>query len=155
MSPYYRYKKEKFLEKYQNAYDNLEDLKEAIIEYKKNNSRIIKRAMFAFFQDFSEYIVDMCESYIIINDGKLKSTITSTQLIEKSYDMGFFDENLKGYLIMAVKLRNRYTHDYYLREESEKLIEEFCFEKLAYLNIFLEESKDKVILRYKEKMIRS
>lgn len=22
---------------------------------------------------------------------------------------------------MAVKLRNRYTHDYYLREESEKL----------------------------------
>lgn len=155
MSPYYRYKKEKFLEKYQSAYDNLEDLKEAIIEYKKNNSRIIKRAMFAFFQDFSEYIVDMCESYIIINDGKLKSTITSTQLIEKSYDMGFFDENLKGYLIMAVKLRNRYTHDYYLREESEKLIEEFCFEKLAYLNIFIEESKDKVILRYKEKRIRN
>ncbi|MDI9218456.1 MULTISPECIES: HepT-like ribonuclease domain-containing protein [Clostridium] len=150
MSPYYRYKKEKFLEKYQSAYDNLEDLKEAINEYKKSNNRIIKRAMFAFFQDFSEYIVDMCESYIIINDGKLKSTTSSIQLIEKSYDMGFFDEKLKSYLVMAVKLRNRYTHDYYLREESEKLIEEFCFKKLAYLNIFLEESKDKVILRYKE-----
>ena len=27
--------KEKFLEKYQSAYDNLEDLKEAIAEYKK------------------------------------------------------------------------------------------------------------------------
>lgn len=35
MNPYYRYKKEKFLEKYQSAYDNLEDLKEAIAEYKK------------------------------------------------------------------------------------------------------------------------
>ena len=150
MSPYYRYKKEKFLEKYQSAYDNLEYLKEAIIEYKKNNNRIIKRAMFAFFQDFSEYIIDMCESYIIINDGKLKSSITSTNLIEKAYDMGFFDENLKKYLVMAVKLRNRYTHDYYLREESEKLIEEFCFKELAYLNIFLEESKDKVILKYKQ-----
>ncbi|WP_294350122.1 hypothetical protein [uncultured Clostridium sp.] len=37
MSPYYRYKKEKFLEKYQSAYDNLEDLKESISEYKKSN----------------------------------------------------------------------------------------------------------------------
>ena len=35
MNTYYRYKKEKFLEKYQSAYDNLEDLKEAIAEYKK------------------------------------------------------------------------------------------------------------------------
>ena len=35
MNQYYRYKKEKFLEKYQSAYDNLEDLKEAIAEYKK------------------------------------------------------------------------------------------------------------------------
>lgn len=151
MSPYYRYKKEKFLEKYQSAYDNLEDLKEAITEYKKSNNRIIRRAMFAFFQDFSEYIVDMCESYILINNGKIKSTTSATSLIEKSCEMGFFDEKLKGYLVMAVKLRNRYTHDYYLREDSEKLIEEFCFNRLAYLNIFLEESKDKVILRYKDK----
>lgn len=61
MSPYYRYKKEKFLEKYQSAYDNLEDIKEAIIKYKKSNSRIIRRAMFAFFQDLFEYIVEICE----------------------------------------------------------------------------------------------
>ena len=114
MSPYYRYKKEKFLEKYQSAYDNLEDLKEAITEYKKSYNRIIRRAMFAYFQDFSEYIVDMCESYIIINNGKIKSNTSAIQIIEKSCDMGFFDENLKGYLVMAIKLRNRYTHDYYL-----------------------------------------
>ena len=149
MNPYYRYKKEKFLEKYQSAYDNLEDLKEAIAEYKKNNSRIMRRAMFAFFQDFTEYIVDMCESYIIVNDGKLKSSISATGLIDKAWEMGFFDDKLKGYLSMAVKLRNRYTHDYYLREDSEKAIEEFCFLKLANLEIFLEESKDKVILKYK------
>ena len=90
MSPYYRYKNEKFLEKYQSAYDNLEDLKEAITEYKKSNSRIIRRAMFAFFQDFSEYIVDMCESYIIINDGKLKSTTSATQLTGMPFILCFF-----------------------------------------------------------------
>ena len=45
MSPYYRYKKEKFLEKYQSATDNLEDLKVAIKEYKETNNRIIRRAI--------------------------------------------------------------------------------------------------------------
>jgi len=39
-----------------------------------------------------------------------------------------------------VKLRNRYTHDYYIRETSEDEIEKFCLEKLAYLELFLEES---------------
>lgn len=151
MSPYYKYKKEKFMEKYQNAYDNLNDLKVAIDEYKKNSNRIIRRGMFAFFQDFSEYIVDMCESYIIINDGKIKSSSTSLNLIEQAYELGFFDEDLKDYLIISVKLRNRYTHDYYKREEIEKQIEEFCFEELSNLEIFLEESKDKVILKYIKK----
>lgn len=136
------------MEKYQNAYDNLNDLKEAINEYSKNPNRIIRRAMFAFFQDFSEYIVDMCESYIIINDGKIKSSSTSLNLIEQAYGLGFFDEDLKEYLIFSVKLRNRYTHDYYKREESEKQIEEFCFKELSNLDIFLEESKDKVLLKY-------
>ena len=40
MSHYYKYKKEKFLEKYKSEYDNLNDLKEAIEEYKESNSRI-------------------------------------------------------------------------------------------------------------------
>jgi uncharacterized protein YutE (UPF0331/DUF86 family) len=151
MSPYYKYKKDKFVEKYKAAYDTLSDLKVAIKDYKKNNNRIIKRAMLAFFQDFSEYIIDMCESYIIINDGKLDSHITSLKLIEQAFEMGFFDENLKNYLSIAVRLRNRYTHDYYQRDTSEKQIEEFCFEKLAYLEIFLEESKENVILKYIEK----
>lgn len=149
MTPYYKYKKEKFLDKYKSAYDNLEDLKQAIEQYRNTNSRIIKRAMFAFFQDFSEYIVDMCESYIIINDGKINSNISSLNLIEKASEMGFFDQGLKNYLYTAVKLRNRYTHDYYKRDVAEKEIEEFCFKELINLYIFLESSKDKVILKYK------
>ena len=68
----------------------------------------------------------MCESYILINDGKIKSTTSATKLVEQAYDMGFFDNELKKYLVLSVKLRNRYTHDYYLREDSEKAIEEFC-----------------------------
>ncbi|WP_271808412.1 HepT-like ribonuclease domain-containing protein [Clostridium beijerinckii] len=151
MSPYFRYKKEKFLEKYKAAYDNLENLKEAINEYKKSNNKIIKRAVIAYFHDFAEYIIDMCESYIIINDGKISSSASALKLIEEASEIGFFDETLKKYLSVVVKLRNRYTHDYYIRETSENEIEKFCLEKLAYFELFLEESKDYVILKYRDK----
>ncbi|MDR3594847.1 HepT-like ribonuclease domain-containing protein [Clostridium sp.] len=151
MKPYYKYKKEKFMEKYKAAYGDLENLKEAIKEYKKTNNKIIKRAMIAYFQDFSEYIIDMCESYIIIMDGKINSSVSGLKLIEEAYDMGFFDETLKKYLAMVVKLRNRYTHDYYVRETSEEEIEKFCLEKLAYFELFLEESKEDVILKHRDK----
>lgn len=151
MSSYYKYKKEKFKEKYKAAYDNLENLKEAIKEYRKTNNKIVKRAMIAYFQDFSEYIIDMCESYIIINNGKVHSSSSALKLIEEAYEMGFFDDTLKKYLSIVVKLRNRYTHDYYVRETSEEEIEKFCLEKLAYFELFLEESKEDVILKYRDK----
>lgn len=151
MSPYYKYKKEKFLEKYKCAMDTLEDLKSCLLEYRQTDSRIVRRAMFAFFQDFSEYIVDMCESYIVINNGNIDSSTSAIKLIQKSHEMGFFDEILKGYLDTCVKLRNRYTHDYYKREISEQQIEEFCYSQILFLDIFLENSKDNVILKYRNK----
>ncbi|GAA0123266.1 MAG: DUF86 domain-containing protein [Clostridium argentinense] len=150
MSPYYKYKKEKFLEKYKCATSTLEDLKSSLSEYRQSNSRIIRRAIFAFFQDFSEYIIDMCEIYIVINNGKIESSTPALKLIEVSYKMGFFDETLKDYLYKCVKLRNRYTHDYYKREIVENQIEEFCYSQIIYLDIFLENSKDDVILRYRK-----
>lgn len=153
MSPYYKYKKEKFLEKYKSANETLDDLKSALLKYRNDNDKITRRAIFAFFQDFSEYIIDMCESYIVINDGKIDSNSSALKLIEKAYKMDFFDETLKEYLINCVKLRNRYTHDYYKRELSEKQIEEFCYSQILYLEILLESSKDNVILTYKNSNI--
>lgn len=143
-------KKEKFLDKYKSANQTMEDLKYALNKYRKDNDRITKRAIFAYFQDFCEFVVDMCESYIMVNNEKVDSTFSAMKLIEKSYEMGFFDETLKDYLSTSVKLRNRYTHDYYKRESSEKQIEEFCYSKILFLDIFLESSKDNVILKYKE-----
>lgn len=149
MSPYYKYKKEKFLEKYKSASETLEDLKKSLYRYREDNDRITRRAIFAFFQDFCESIIDMCESYVVINEGKIDSGTSSLELIEKAQEMDFFDEILKNYLYTCVKLRNRYTHDYYKRELSENVIEEFCYSQIIFLDIFLESSKDNVILTYK------
>lgn len=151
MSPYYKYKKEKFLDKYKSASETLDNLKSALYKYREDNDKITRRAIIAFFQDFTEYIIDMCESYIVINDGKIDSNTSSLQLIDKAYEMAFFDEVLKDYLINFVKLRNRYTHDYYKRDLSENQIEEVCYSQIIYLDIFLENSKDGVILTYKSR----
>ncbi|WP_242961002.1 hypothetical protein [Clostridium peptidivorans] len=91
----------------------------------------------------------MCESYLVINNAKIDSSTASLQLIEKAHDMGFFDQTLKEFLYNSVKLRNRFTHDYYKRELSEKQIEEFCYSNIIYLEIFLESSKESVILTFK------
>ncbi|MEA4825015.1 MAG: HepT-like ribonuclease domain-containing protein [Clostridium sp.] len=149
MSPYYKYKKEKFLEKYKAASETLEDLKIALYKYRNDKDKIVRRAIFAYFQDFCEYIIDMCESYLVINKEKVDSNISSVQLIEKAHEKGFFDDTLKDFLSNSVKLRNRYTHDYYKREVSEKQIEEYCYSNIIYLEIFLESSKEDVILTYR------
>lgn len=151
MSPYYKYKKEKFIEKYKCANETLEDLKTALLKYRIDRDKVIRRAIFAYFQDFTEYIVDMCESYIIINDGKIEGNASGPKLIEQAKDMGFFDEYLKDFLINCTRLRNRYTHDYYKREISEQEIEEYCYSKILYLDIFFESSKEQVVLKYKNK----
>lgn len=151
MSPYYKYKKEKFIEKYKCASGTLEDLKTALLKYRIDKDKVTRRAIFAYFQDFTEFIVDMCESYIVINDGKLGANASGPMLIEQAKDMGFFDDYLKDFLINCTRLRNRYTHDYYKREISEKQIEEYCYSKILYLDIFLESSKEHVVLRYKNK----
>lgn len=150
MSPYYKYKKEKFLEKYKSATNTLEDLKLALSEYRISKSKIVRRAVFAYFQDFSEYIIDMCESYIVANEGKIDSGTSALKLIEEAHSMAFFDSELRDFLYNCVKLRNRYTHDYYKREVVEEQIEEYCYSKIMYLDIFLESSKDNVILKYKK-----
>lgn len=149
MSPYYKYKKEKFFEKYKSASETLENLKLALNKYRQDNDKITRRAIFAFFQDFSEYIIDMCESYILLGDSKIDSSTSALELIDKAHEMKFFDKVLRDYLYDCVRLRNRYTHDYYKREQSEKQIEEFCYSQIIYLDIFLENSKDSVILTYK------
>lgn len=91
----------------------------------------------------------MCESYLVVNNEKIDSNISALQLIEKAHEKGFFDETLKDFLYNSAKLRNRYTHDYYKRDISEKQIEEYCYSNIIYLEIFLESSKEDVILNFK------
>lgn len=54
MSPYYKYKKEKFLDKYKCATDTLEDLKLSLGEYRKTNRRVRLFSDYVFGYIFRE-----------------------------------------------------------------------------------------------------
>lgn len=146
---YYKYKKDSLTLKFKSAKDTLKLMQGSIEEYKTNNSIYLQRAMIGYFQDFSEYIVDMCETYLVMTDNYTDGC-SGTELIKRSSLYGFIDEDLSRFLIAVVRLRNRYTHDYYKREKVEEDIFNYCMGKMQLLEIFLEITNDKVKLEILE-----
>lgn len=136
MSPYYKYKKESLNKKFSCAKDILKLMQGAIAEYKLTKSPYIKRAIIGYFQDFSEYIIDMCETYLVMSENYLDG-YSGVELIKKSNLYGFIDDDLARFLIGAIKIRNRYTHDYYKREAIEEDILNYAISKMSLLEIFL------------------
>lgn len=142
---YYKYKKESLNLKFNSAKDTLTLMQGAIKEYKSTKSIYIKRAIIGYFQDFSEYIIDMAETYLVMTDNYVDG-YSGIELIKKSNLYGFIDDDLSRFLITVVKLRNRYTHDYYKRERVEEDILEYAINNMELLEIFLKITKEKVRL---------
>ncbi|MGG5460978.1 hypothetical protein [Clostridium sp. B9] len=142
---YYKYKKESLNLKFNSAKETLILMQGAIKEYKNTESIYIKRAIIGYFQDFSEYIIDMAETYLVMS-GNYIDGYSGVELIKKSSLYGFIDNDLSRFLSTAIKLRNRYTHDYYKRERVEEDILDFAINRMELLEIFLKVTEEKVKL---------
>lgn len=145
MSPYYKYKKERLELKFKIAQDTLALMQGAIMEYTNTKSIYIRRAILGYFQDFTEYIIDMCETYLVMTDNYIDG-VSGIELIKRARIHGFLDDTLCEFLITIVRLRNRYTHDYYKREGVEEDIITCCFSEIMYLQIFLEITENEIHL---------
>lgn len=145
---YYRYKKERLNEKFNSAHEFLLKIRKAVELYCIDSNEIIARGMSGYFSDFTEYIIDICETYLVMND-RYNPRLSGVELIKSAANEGLMDEYLCNFLIKCVMLRNRFTHDYYKRDLAEKEIIRFCHSELIYLDIFLEVSSEVVKLNYK------
>lgn len=148
MTPYYKYKKERLEKKFDVAMETLLLLQGAIKEYSNTNSIYLRRSIIGYFQDLSEYVVDMSEIYLVMTDNYIDG-YSGTELLRKARINGFFDDDLLQFLTKIVRLRNRYTHDYYKREVVEEDIFKCCFSEMMYLEIFLEVTDTEVHLKRK------
>ena len=145
MSPYYKYKKESLKKKFNSAKETLCLMQGAIDEYNNTKSLYLKRAIIGYFQDFSECVIDMAETYLVMTENYVDGC-SGIELINKSNIYGFIDTDLSRFLITVIKLSNRYTHDYYKREKVEEDILTYGVTKMHMMQMFLKVTEEKVTL---------
>lgn len=144
---YYRYKKERLNDKFNSAYEILIKIRKAVKLYSEMPNEIVARGMTGYFSDFTEYIIDICETYLVIND-RYNPRLSGVDLVKSAASFGLMDDFLCDFIIKCIVLRNRFTHDYYEREIAETDIIKFCHSEIIYLDIFLEASNELIKLNY-------
>ncbi|MDU4939158.1 MAG: nucleotidyltransferase domain-containing protein [Clostridium sp.] len=93
----YKYKKERLEKKFSTAKDTLVLLQGAMNEYNKSNSIYLKRSILGYFQDFTEYIIDMSETYLVMSDNYVDGC-SGLDLIKRGRIYNFFDDSLMEFL---------------------------------------------------------
>ncbi|MGL5615071.1 MAG: HepT-like ribonuclease domain-containing protein [Sarcina sp.] len=118
---YYKYKKEKLEEKFLDSKVFLVKIRECIKRNPLGEDDIIDEAMISYFNSFCEFIIDMCETYLVTTDNYIPNK-SGPEIIELASTFGFINSKDSKKLQAIVKIRNRYTHDYYQRKLSKKVI---------------------------------
>lgn len=144
---YYRYKKERLNDKFNSAHDFLIKIRKAIKLYCESPNDIVARGMTGYFSDFTEYIIDICETYLVMND-RYNPRLSGVDLVKSAANLGLMDDFLCDFIVKCIVLRNRFTHDYYKREVAEQDIIKFCHSEMLYLDIFLEVTNEMIKLNY-------
>ncbi|MGL5381648.1 HepT-like ribonuclease domain-containing protein [Clostridium sp.] len=147
---YYKYKKEKLEEKFSESKVFLVKIKECIKRNPNCDDDIIDEAMISYFNSFCEFIIDMCETYLVSSDNYIPNK-SGPEIIALASDFGFISSKDSKKLQGIVKLRNRYTHDYYQRKLSRDRILKMCRFEITMLELFLEISEEKIRLGLVEK----
>lgn len=142
---YYKYKKERLEEKFSEIKVFLVKIRECLKRNPQGTDDIVEEAMISYFNSFCEFIVDMCETYLVATNNYIPNK-SGQDIIELSSTFGFVSEQDSKKLQAIIRLRNRYTHDYYQRSLARKRIIDICKTELASLDMFLNESAEKISL---------
>ncbi|EES48324.1 DUF86 domain-containing protein [Clostridium botulinum] len=142
---YYKYKKEKLEEKFSESKVFLVRIRECLERSPNSEDEIIDEAMISYFNSFCEFIIDMCETYLVSTDNFIPNK-SGPDIIQLSSDFGFISKEDSKRLQGIVKLRNRYIHDYYQRKLSRDRILNVCRKEIKTLDMFLEISNEKITL---------
>lgn len=145
---YYKYKKEKLESKFCEIKVFLLKIKECLKRNPDGTDDIIEEAMISYFNSFCEFIIDMCETYLVTTENYIPNK-SGPEIIELSSDFGFISKQDSKKLQSIVKIRNRYTHDSYQRKLARERIIKICKTELCFLKMFLNISEEKIYLELK------
>lgn len=142
---YYKYKKEKLEEKFSESKVFLVRIRECLKRSPNSEDEIIDEAMISYFNSFCEFIIDMCETYLVSTDNFIPNK-SGPEIVDLSSTFGFISAKDSKKLQGIIKLRNRYTHDYYQRKLARNRILEICKTEIKTLDMFLDVSTEKITL---------
>lgn len=142
---YYKYKKEKLEEKFSESKVFLVRIRECLKRSPNSEDEIVDEAMISYFNSFCEFIIDMCETYLVSTDNFIPNK-SGPDIVELSSDFGFISREDSKKLQGIIKLRNRYIHDYYQRKLARTRILEVCRKEMKTLDMFLDVSTEKIML---------
>ena len=142
---YYKYKKEKLEEKFSESKVFLVRIRECLKRSPHSEDEIIDEAMISYFNSFCEFIIDMCETYLVSTDNFIPNK-SGPEIVDLSSTFGFISSKDSKKLQGILKLRNRYTHDYYQRKLARNRILDICRTQMKTLDMFLEVSTEKITL---------
>ncbi len=142
---YYKYKKEKLEEKFSESKVFLAKINECLKRNPDGSDDIIDEAMISYFNSFCEFIIDMCETYLVTTENYIPNK-SGPEIIELSSNFGFISSKDSKKLQNIVKIRYRYTHDYYARKLARERIIKICNTELSVLRMFLNVSEEKIYL---------
>lgn len=146
---YYKYKKEKLEDKLMESKIFLVRIRECLNRNLNSEDEIIDEAMISYFNSFCEFIIEMCETYLVATDNYITNK-SDPEIIDLSSTFGFISIDDSKKLQGIVRLRNRYTHDYYQRKLARKRIIDICKTQMKTVDLFLEISSEKIRLVLKE-----
>lgn len=141
----YKYKKERLEEKFTESKIFLVKIRECLERSPNSEDEIVDEAMISYFNSFCEFIIDMCDTYLVSTDNFIPNK-SGPEIVELSSTFGFISSEDSKKLQNILRLRNRYTHDYYQRKKSRQRILDICRKEMKTLDLFLDISTEKIML---------
>lgn len=123
---HYKYTKKDYYKKFLSISSDLRDLEEDLHAFDPTNNseeqRRILRSIVCIFNNVEQYILDMCELYLVSNNLFSNEDISGIGLVS---DMANNCKDIRIYeklFINIVKLRNSATHVYYIDDYKQSIV---------------------------------
>lgn len=122
----YKYTKKDYYRKYLDATNRLADLEDGLKHFDPTintvQQRHILNSICYSFCKLEQYVLDLCETYLVSNDLFPNDDLTGIELVKTVAEECKEFAKYESLFVNVVKLRNSDTHSYYIDDYVQSII---------------------------------
>ena len=123
---HYKYTKKDYYRKYLDATNRLADLEDGLKHFDPTintvQQRHILNSICYSFCKLEQYVLDLCETYLVSNDLFPNDDLTGIELVKTVAEECKEFAKYESLFINIVKLRNSATHVYYIDDYKQSIV---------------------------------